>query len=76
MKTVEQILEDARKLPREQRLTLAHRILVADEAEPSEDVFLAWDLAIRERIARYDRGESRARPASEVLSDLGHRLGE
>lgn len=76
MKTVEQILEDARELPRDQRLTLAHRILVADEADPPEEVSLAWDLAIRERIARYDRGESRARPVSEVLADLGNRLGE
>jgi hypothetical protein len=36
------------------------------EPHASEDVEHAWDLEIRDRIARYDRGESRSRPAGDV----------
>jgi hypothetical protein len=31
-------------------------------------------MEIRERIARYDRGDARSRPAGEVFADLDRRL--
>ena len=75
MISVTQLLQKAAQLSEDQRLTLAHRLLIANEPPPSEEVEHAWDVEIGERIARYDRGESRSRPAGEVLSDLDRQLG-
>ena len=75
MATVDELLREAEQLPEDQRLTLAHRLLSVGECGASENVERAWDLAIRERIERYDQGETSSRPAGEVLSDLDNRLG-
>ena len=74
MTTLTQLLQEAAPLPEDQRLTLVHRLLVAGEPPPSDEVEQAWDVEIRERIARYDRGETRSRPVGEVFSDLDRRL--
>jgi len=75
MKTIEEILQEAEHLPLEQRLTLAHRLLSSSEPNPSPEVEEAWGLEIRERIMRYDHGQTQARPASEVFSELDDQLG-
>ena len=72
--SVEELLREAARLTEDQRLTLAHRLLLASEPPPSEEVERAWDLEIRERIARYDHGETVSRSASAVLADLDRRL--
>ncbi len=69
-----QILQEASHLPEDQRLTLVHRLLMLGKPHASEDVKHAWDIEIRDRIARYDRGEIRSRPAGEVFSDLDQRM--
>ncbi len=74
MNSMNQILQEAIHLPEDQRLTLAHRLLMASEPHISEDVKNAWDAEIRTRIERYDRGESHSRTASEVFKDLDYRL--
>ena len=74
MATVQQLLEEAAQLAEDQRLTLAHRLLVSSEPPTSEEVEQAWDAEIRERIARYDRGEARTRSASDVFFNLDRRL--
>ncbi len=74
MTSVKQLLQEAAQLPEDQRLTLAHRLLMAGEPAPTEEVENAWDVEIRERIARYDRGESRSRSVNEVFSELDRRL--
>jgi len=74
MSSINQILQEASHLPEDQRLTLVHRLLMLDEPRDSDDVKHSWDIEIRERILRYDRGETRSRPAGEVLSDLDRRL--
>ena len=55
-------------------MILVHRLLLASEPQASEEVERAWDLEIRERIGRYDRGETVSRSASAVLADLDQRL--
>jgi hypothetical protein len=75
MKTIEEILQEAEHLPLEQRLTLAHRLLSSSEPNPSPEVEEAWSMEIRERIMRYDRGETQSKPASEVFSELDDQLG-
>jgi len=74
MRSIDDLLSEAKRLPRDQRLTLAHRLLESDEPAASEEVERAWDLAIRERIERYDRGETSTRSASEVLAEVDRRL--
>jgi putative addiction module component (TIGR02574 family) len=73
---VETIVAKAVQLPPDQRLTLAHKILSSVEPEPSLEADAAWDREIRERIARYDAGEVRPIPASEVFAELDRRLGK
>jgi hypothetical protein len=75
MSKIDQLVKEACELPTDQRLTLAHRILASSEPQPSDKVEAAWDLAIRERIRRFDEGKSKSRPASEVFADLDRRLG-
>ena len=74
MNSLNKILKDAIKLPEDQRLSLVHRLLTAGEPVASEDVKQAWDIEIRNRIERYDRGEVRSRLAGKILSDLDHQL--
>jgi hypothetical protein len=76
MRSINQILEDAVHLPEDQRLTLVNRLLMLSEPHASEDVRHAWDTEIKNRIARYDRGEIGSRPAGEVFADLDRRLNK
>lgn len=73
MTSMTQLLQEAAQLPEDQSLTLVHRLLVAGEPPLSDEVEQAWDGEIREGIARYDRGETRSRPAGEVFSELDRR---
>ena len=66
----EEIVKEALELPEDQRISLAHRLLRSVEPPESPDTAAAWDKEIRERIAKYDRGESRPIPASEVFAEL------
>jgi len=74
MNSINQILQEAIRLPEDQRLTLVNRLLMHSEPHISEDISHAWDLEISDRIARYDQGDTRSRPASEVFSDIDRRL--
>ena len=73
-KAVESIVAEAVRLPPDQRLTLAHKILSSVEPEPHVETDAAWEQEIRQRIARYDAGEVRGIPASEVFDQLDQRL--
>ena len=72
--SVEMIVAEAKRLPPDQRLTLAHRILSSVEPEQSTETDAAWDKEIRERIARYDAGGVQSIPAAEVFGELDRRL--
>lgn len=74
MNSINDIFQEAIQLPEDQRLTLAHKLLTASEPHFSDDVLAAWDIEIRNRIERYDRGEAHSRTASEVFKDLDDRL--
>lgn len=76
MNSINQILQDASLLPEDQRLTLVNRILILGEPKTSDEVRHAWDTTIRDRIARYDRGEISSRPANEIFSELDRRLNQ
>ncbi|MDF7798164.1 addiction module protein [Pontiellaceae bacterium B1224] len=74
---MDQVCRQALELPLDQRLAVVHRILEqSDEYLDSAAAEHEWDGVIRERIARYDAGEAKTRPASEVFDELDKRLGE
>ena len=75
MSKIEKIFEQTEGLSTDERLALAYRLLASCETGSSEDAQKAWDLEIRERMARYDRGETAARPAKEFLDDLDRGSG-
>jgi Putative addiction module component len=68
--SLETIESEAMLLPKDQRLTLAHRILASVEAAPEEGVETAWELELKERIRKYDAGLSRGISGPEVFAGL------
>jgi hypothetical protein len=71
MKSLENTASEALPLPKDQRFTLAHRILSSVEPE----VEGAWDVEIRERLKRYDAGQMVGVPGREVFAELDKKLG-
>ena len=74
MKLLEDIASEALLLPKDQRFTLAHRILSSVEPEVKADGEKAWDMEIHERIRRYDAGLSSGVPGHEVFAELDKKL--
>jgi hypothetical protein len=74
MKSMETIASEALLLPKDQRFTLAHRILASVEPERDADAEAVWDLEIRERIRRYDAGRTVGISGKEVFAELDKRL--
>jgi putative addiction module component len=74
VKSVEAITSEALLLPKDQRLTLAHRILASVEPDTDPGVEIAWDQEIRERITKYDAGLVRSIPGDEVLREIDQKL--
>ena len=74
MTSVDRLFEQAEELPEDQKLTLAYRLLASSEPPTTEAIDQEWDVAIRERIQRYDQGTARSRPAGEVFADLDNKL--
>ena len=73
-----QILEDALRLPVDQRADVAAELLRSlDEVEtalPQDEVERRWAEEIARRAERAARGESVGRDANEVLSSLESKL--
>ena len=74
MKSLEDIASEALLLPKDQRFTLAHRILSSVEPDVKAEAEAAWVLEIRERIRRYDAGLTSAVPGQEVFAELDKKL--
>ncbi len=74
MKSLEAIAAEALLLPKDQRFTLANRILSSVEPETETGVEAAWDMEIRERIKKYDAGSAVSIPGQEVFAELDKKL--
>jgi hypothetical protein len=72
--TFKTIAMEALNLPKDQRLTLAHRILTSVEPVPGQAVAAAWEREIRERIRRYDAGLTKDVSAAQVFAELDEKL--
>ena len=74
MKSLENIASEALLLSEDQRFTLAHRILSSVEPELEAQVEAAWDMEIRERIRKYDAGQTTGFSGQEVFAELDKKL--
>ena len=74
MKSLEDIASEALLLPKDQRFTLAHRILSSVEPELKAEAEAAWDIEIRDRIRRYDAGLTSSVSGQEVFAGLDKKL--
>jgi hypothetical protein len=72
--SIETIASEAMLLPRDQRFTLAHRILVSIEPTADSGVEMAWETEIKDRIRRYDEGRLPGIPGPAVFAELDQRL--
>jgi putative addiction module component (TIGR02574 family) len=70
MMTADTLSQEAMALAPDKRLKLACALIESVEADDSPSPDSAWDTEIRERISRYDRGETSSVPASEVFCKL------
>jgi len=70
-RSLEMISADAMQLDPEQRAELAERLWLS--VTDSDEHQAAWDVEIRQRIQRLERGEVKCRPWGEVLRELQSR---
>ena len=68
--TLDDLAHDALVLPPDQRMALAYRLLASVEPSAEPGAEEAWATEIANRIARFDAGESKSVPASEVFNRL------
>jgi hypothetical protein len=74
MGSIEKLVDEARNLPHDQKLTLANRVLELTETTIADEVEDEWDSELRAGIQAYDAGHSQTRPAGEVLKDRDSKL--
>jgi hypothetical protein len=74
MKSLETIAAEAMLLAKDQRFTLAHRILSSVEPQAEAGAEAAWDTEIRERIKSYDVGLASSVAGPEVFAELDKKL--
>ena len=73
--TLDQIVAEARRLPREQSVELIDRLL-ADAAEASDpEIEQAWKVETRRRIAEIESGAEPGVPGGQAMAELRRILG-
>ena len=75
MSSIQKLVEQASRLPHDQQLTLANRVLELSEAGIADDAEDAWDSELCARIQAYDAGRSSTRSAGDVFQRLDSKLG-
>lgn len=76
IESIDDLAQGAIKLPPDQRFALAQRILASVEPDEGALIDEAWNKEIRERIRRYDSGETKGIPASEVFAEIDRSLAK
>ena len=74
MSSIQKLVDEARRLPHDQQLALANRVLELSEAGVADDAENVWDSELRARIQAYDAGRSRTRSAGDVFQRLDSKL--
>jgi putative addiction module component (TIGR02574 family) len=70
----QRLLDEARKLPPEEREWLAEFLLIKDESVSAAEVESAWDAEIKRRLDEIDSGAVKMIPGEEVLARMDARL--
>jgi putative addiction module component (TIGR02574 family) len=64
---LDELSKKAKDLALEERAQLAQELLESVEQEVDPEVQAAWESEIASRVAKYERGEAKLIPASEVF---------
>jgi putative addiction module component (TIGR02574 family) len=64
---LDELSKKAKELAIEERAQLAQELLESVEQDADPDVQAAWETEISSRIAKYERGEAKLIPATEVF---------
>ena len=64
---LDELSKRAKELALEERAQLAQELMESVDQESDPEVDAAWETEIASRIARYERGEAKLIPASEVF---------
>jgi putative addiction module component (TIGR02574 family) len=70
----QRLLEEARKLPPDEREWLAEFLLIKDESVSAADAESAWGDEIKRRLDEIDSGSVKMIPGEEVLGRMDARL--
>ena len=73
--SVEQIVSEARQLPREQAAELFDRLLMETFTTPDPETDAAWKQEIQRRIADIESGRERGIDGDEVMAELRKIVG-
>lgn len=73
--TVEQIVAEARQLPREKKTELFNLLLVESFAQPDPEIDAAWRVETRRRIAEIESGKVQGIPGEQVMAELRQIVG-
>ena len=65
---LDELSKKAQTLTVEERAQLAQELLESVERDADPDVQAAWEVAIADRIAKYEQGDARLIPADEVFA--------
>jgi hypothetical protein len=74
MSSVDELAQDAAKLPDDQKVALANRILEQAEGPRTSEVDAVWDQEIRDRVRAYDETRPSTRPSTRAASDVFRRV--
>ena len=70
---LDELSKMARTLAQEERAQLAQELMESTDQESDPEVAQAWETEIASRVARYERGQAKLIPASEVF-EVARRL--
>ena len=64
---LDELSKKAKELALEERAQLAQELMESVDQESDPEIEAAWETEIASRIAKYERGEAKLIPASEVF---------
>lgn len=73
--TVDQLVSEARQLPRDLRAELLDRLGLEMHGEASPEVEAEWNRVALERLAAVESGRSQAHPGEEVMARMRRLIG-
>lgn len=73
--TIDQIVAEARQLPRDKKTELFDLLLVETFGQPDPEIDAAWRIETRRRIAEIESGQVKGIPAEQVMAELRQIVG-